>query len=120
MPNPPGAGELADRVKLQRRSPTDDGYGNSVIGGQFETVHIVSARLMPLRGGEAVQSARLEGRQPYLLTVRQSSQTRTMDETWRVEDARRPGRVFSIVSPPSDPYGTRAFFDMIVIEGGRS
>lgn len=116
----PGAGELNARVRLQRRGVAPDGFGNMVAGGEFETVTTVWARLLPLRGGEAVLSSRLEGRQPYVLTIRQSSISREIDETWQVVDSRNPERVFSITAPPTDPYVTRAFLDVLLLEGGRS
>ena len=75
---------LRTRVHLQSRGLVDDGFGNMVPGGEFTTIHTVWANLHPLKGSETVISARLEGRQPYLMTVRQSSDTRQVNEAWRV------------------------------------
>lgn len=117
MSVPNGAGELRERVLLQRRGTIDDGFGNMVPGGDFETVATVWGRLMPLRGSESVMQARLSGRQPYVLTVRQSTTTRQVTEAWRVVDARNIGRVFAITAPPADPNGRRAWLDILIVEG---
>lgn len=115
-----GAGDLNRRMQLFRRALVDDGHGSMVPGGEFELVTTVWAHLHPLKGGESVIASRLEGRQPHILTLRQSGVTREMDESWQVADARLPERVFAIKAPPTDPDGKRAFFEVLVEEGGVS
>lgn len=121
MAKVPSAGELRERMSFQARSTVDDGFGGQVPGGAFATSFTVWARLMPLHGGEGVLAGRLQGTQPYVITVRASSQTRQIDESWQVVDARDASRVFSIAAPPTDPYDQRgAFIDLLVVQGGGS
>jgi len=115
-----GAGDLRDRVHLQRRALGNDGFADSMPSGQFETVVTVWAHLLPLRGSESVQASRLQGRQPFVLTIRQSSAVRELTTAWRVVDARNPSRVFAINAPPTDPDGKRALFEILITEGAPS
>lgn len=114
-----GAGELRERVHLQRRAAGNDGFGVGP-SGQFETVATVWAHYLPLRGSESVQASRLQGRQPYVVTIRQSSQVRDLTPAWRIVDARNEARVFAISAPPTDPDGRRAFFEILCTEGAPS
>lgn len=111
-----GAGDLRERLHFQRRAIGDDGFGGEATG-EFETVFTCAARRRPLKGGEGVMASRLNGVQPYIVTVRQSSQTRSVTTAWRIVDARNPRRVMNITAI-SDPDGRRAWFDILAIEGG--
>lgn len=115
-----GAGDLKERVHLQARTVASDGFGGSVPGGPFQTQCTVRAHLQPLKGSEAVQAARLQGRQPYILTIRQSSQTRPLNTAWQVVDARNVNRKFAVVAPPTDPDSDRAWLEVMIVEGGQS
>lgn len=108
----PGAGSLRERLAFQRRSSADDGYGNEVTG-DFATVFIEPAGMVAKVGGESVMAARLVGRQPYIVTVRQSARTRAVTTDWRIVDARDDRRVYNIRSI-HDPDGKRAWLDMLV------
>lgn len=110
-----GAGDLRERVHLQRRTFADDGFGNTV-AGDFETVFTCAAHYKPLRGTEAVQAQRLAGQQPYVVTIRQSSQSRNVLTDWQMVDARNPARVMSIAAI-SDPDGRRAWLEILATEG---
>lgn len=112
MSKHPGAGDLRERVHFQSRAAVDDGYGNS--RGEWVTRFTEPAAMKPLRGGEEVMAARLQGVQPYVVTVRQSSRTRQVASDWRLVDARDPSRVFAVASPPSDPDGRRQWLDILV------
>lgn len=115
-----GAGDLRDRVLLQSRDLVVDRLGNEVPAGGWVTRVSVAAHLYPLNGSEAAIGARLEGRQPFTLTVRRSVKTLAVTEHWRAVDARDDRRVFSIVSPPVDPDGKRMWLQMTAVQGGRS
>lgn len=115
-----GAGPLRERLTFQARSLADDGFGNEIASGEWEDQFTRSANLRPLRGTETVMAARLEGRQPYILTVRQSIDTRRIAIGWQIVDARDSERVFAVSAPPSDPDGKRAWLEMIVTEGQAS
>jgi SPP1 family predicted phage head-tail adaptor len=81
------AGDLRDRVTFQKRTATDDGYGNP-ISGDFADQFTVWAQIKYRAGGETVQSARLAGTQPVTIVVRSSSQTRQVSTDWRAKNAR--------------------------------
>ena len=112
------SGALRERMHLQRRGAGDDGWGNPLPGGgPFETVDTVSASLQPLRGTEAVQAARLDGRQPYVCRLRNFAVTRQITTAWQLVDARDESRVFAVTSPPADPDGKNAWLEFIVTTG---
>jgi head-tail adaptor len=113
-------GPLRERVHFQARAMADDGLGMTLPSGEYETRFTVWASYLPLRGSESVQASRLQGRQPYVISVRQSSQTREANEAWRLVDARDPRRIFAIVAPATDPDGSRAWLDFLVVQGAPS
>lgn len=112
------AGLMHERFTFQTRSdtsgnsPAGDGYGN--FEGGWVDEFTVWARRRFLRGGEDVLGARLEGRQPVVLTVRRSSDTERITTDWRATDA-RSGKVYNIrsVEFPED----RAYIDLLVESG---
>lgn len=86
-------GALHERVAFDRPEPQPDGQGG-VIDGWCE-MFCRWANYRYLRGGETVQAARLEGRQPVVITVRKDGETKQVTTDWRVRDA-RDGTVFNI------------------------
>ena len=113
------AGALRDRIYLQRRDPGDDGFGNTLPeAGEFETALEVWANLRPLRGSETVIASRLAGRQPYIVTVRSSSETRQVNEAWRIVVKARPELVMAIAAPPSEP--ERGWIEIVAVLGAPS
>ena len=111
-------GALRERISFQSRSSVDDGWGNPIPGaGPFATVFTVSGSLRPLRGSEAVMADRLAGRQPYVLTVRYSSQVAGVTPAWQIVDANNSNRVLAVVSPLADPDGKNQWLEGIVTEG---
>lgn len=112
------AGALRNRVHCQKKIEQTDEFGNlAPNGGAWATQFTVWAGMVPRNGGESVVAARLEGRQPYIVTVRQSSDTRQITTGWRLVDARDTSRVFNVASL-SDPDGERAWIEMLVEQGG--
>jgi head-tail adaptor len=93
------AGHLGERLAFQKRVATTDGYGNAE--GAWQTRFTVAARVQPLKGGEAVLSARLSGVQPVIIVVRMSSHTKQITAGWRAVDA-RTGTVYALTSPAAD------------------
>jgi SPP1 family predicted phage head-tail adaptor len=89
------SGNLYDRVTFDAPTVTADGYGGNVSGWteQFTT----QAHIMFLRGGETVQAARLQGRQPVVVTIRNSTDARNVQPSWRMRDA-RSGVVYNVRS----------------------
>lgn len=112
------AGELRERFIFEVRedlsndSPPGDGFGN--MQGGWQPQFTVWAKYHPLRGTESVMASRLQGRQPAILTVRASSQTRRITTDWRCRD-KRTGEAFNIRSITR--YPDRSGYDLL-IEGG--
>ena len=112
------AGALRERVHCQFAAPLDDGWGNPLPGaGEFATQFTVSAGMKPRTGGEGVDAARLGGTQPFVVTMRNSSQTRQITTAWRLVDARNANRVFAVTSPPADPDGRNQWLEFLAVEG---
>lgn len=94
-------GSLRERIAFDKRAvATDDGYGNT-IGGWAEQFQR-AAELKYMRGSEPVIAARLTGVQPSIFHVWYDSKTATVDENWRIRDA-RTGKLFNIRSIITDP-----------------
>lgn len=92
---PPGAGELRERVKIER--PVREPNGR---GGFVETWRVVAsgvpAKISPTKGGEEVRAARLTGVNTFDVTVRLSSALSAPAADWRVTNE-RTGAVYNIV-----------------------
>ena len=116
------SGALRSYMSFQKRVDSDDGFGNTVPGGEFVTQFSVYANLRPLLRGssagvEAVFNDKIQGRQPFFLTIRHSNQLNDVTIAWRVVDARNPQHFYNIVSPPTDPDNKGMWNEMIIIEG---
>lgn len=112
------AGALRERVHCQVAGSLDDGWGQPLPGaGPIETKFTISAGMRPRTGGEEVTAARLGGRQPFIVTVRNTSQTRQITTAWRLVDARQAGRVLAVISPPADPDGKNQWLEFLAEEG---
>ncbi len=107
-----GAGDLFYRFTAQKRTPQEDGYGNTV--ADFVEQFSVSGAIKHLRGGEDVLASRLGGVHPLLITVRDTSLTRKITTDWRLIDA-RTGTEYAIrdVTPETD----RAFISLLCESG---
>jgi SPP1 family predicted phage head-tail adaptor len=89
------AGELRDLVAFERRDELDDGYGN--VDGAWVEQFRTAARIQPLKGGEAVQAARLAGTQPVVIRVRYCAAARSVAPAWRARDV-RSGTIYNLRS----------------------
>lgn len=111
-------GAIRRRVHLQRRADGGDGWGPTTPGaGKFETVGTVFASLTPRTGGEEVTAARLSGRQPYIVRVRNLPITRQITIAWQMVDTRNGGKVLAVTSPPADPNGRNQWLEFQAVEG---
>ena len=106
------AGQLRETVAFDERILVDDGYGN--MEGDFVEQFQCRAGFTFLRGGEAVIASRLEGRQPMVARVRESSQTRQIEPDWRLRDL-RTGASYAVRSVAPTP--DRQWID-VAAEGG--
>ncbi len=108
------AGRLQHWLQFEAMTePVNDGYGNTVTSAWTQQF-TVWAGVQYLRGSESVLAARLEGRQPAIVTVRASSNARRITHEWRAVDL-RTGAVFQIKEPPR-PDG-RGFLEMLAESG---
>lgn len=107
-----GAGALRDRYTFQTRGPdlVRDGLDQRGDWGGDLTVW---ASTRPLVGSEAVQAERLQGKQPAVITVRASSATKAIDNSWRAVDARDASQVYDILS--AVPSADLATIDILAV-----
>ena len=88
-----GAGSLSERIGFEAEVEGDDGFGGVVVG--FAEQFVEPARLEPRVGSETVIASRLQGLQPYTMTVRSSERTRTITPAWRARN-KRTDEVYAI------------------------
>lgn len=86
-------GALRSFIHFQNRGEIDDGFGNTVPGGNFTTQFSAYANFRPLMRGSAsgvedVFADRLQGNQPYIITVRNQPSLKQVTTAWRIVDAR--------------------------------
>jgi head-tail adaptor len=79
-----GAGDLRYRVTFAERDSVEDEYGNVTTG--WIDRFTVSANIIAKLGGEAVDAARLAGRQPVVIRVRKSPDTSLITTDWKATD----------------------------------
>ena len=79
-----GAGTLRYRVTFAERNTTSDEYGNPSTGWVNRCT--VAANIIARLGGEAVEAARLAGRQPVTIRVRKSPETARITTDWKAID----------------------------------
>ncbi len=102
-----GAGKLDYRAAFDAPTSTDNGGGGTVLGWQ-QRLHCW-AGFRFLRRGETVQAARLQGRQPVVVTIRASDASAAIDTDWRMRDI-RTGTIYAIrTKVPSED---RAFYEL--------
>lgn len=86
-------GALRSYIFFQKRSEVDDGFGNLVPGGPFINQFAAYANFRPLLRGSAsgvedVFADRLQGNQPFVVTVRNQNALLEVTPAWRIVDAR--------------------------------
>src|SRR5262245_33358618 len=93
-----GGGDLRQRVTFAQPKEKTDDYGNVIIG--WVDRFSVSANITPRLGGETVEAARLAGRQPVIVRVRQTPDTRLVGNDWKITDitSGAPGTAYNVRS----------------------
>ena len=110
-----GAGGLRDRFTVQRDEAASDWTGHPS-APDWRDQFTVWGNIAFMRGGEAVIAARLTARQPAILTVRASSQTRSILPSDRVKDA-RTGEIYNIREQPRVSKDNRGYLEVLVEAG---
>lgn len=90
----PKAGELRQRIRIERHQQIVNDLGDTV-GAWRPLVSGVAARIEAVRGGEEVQANRLSGLSTSNITVRWSQSLAGVTATDRIVDE-RSGQVFDI------------------------
>lgn len=91
-----GAGALKDRVTFQRRALD----ANNERLGAWENMFSRAAHLLYQTGSETVTEARLQGRQPVRITVRDESAVRAVTNGWRAINTRDVAQSFDLKTVP--------------------
>jgi SPP1 family predicted phage head-tail adaptor len=79
-----GAGDLRQTVTFAKPDNVTDEYGNVTQG--WADQFTVFANITPRLGGETIDAARLAGRQPVIIRVRQNAETRAIAPDWKATD----------------------------------
>ena len=106
-------GDLHQSVAFDAPASADDGLGGTEIGWSEEFTARAHYRF--LRGGETVQAARLDGRQPVVVTVRNCSDARMVTNNWRMRDV-NTGKVYNVRADPV-PSDDRIWMEILVESG---
>jgi len=93
-PRQPGAGELRERVKIERPG-ADNGRGGAP-QSWLPVVEGIPAKITPAQGGEQVRAARLTGVNTFDVTVRQSPELAAVTADMRLTNE-RTGKVYNVV-----------------------
>lgn len=97
----PSAGELRERVAFDQQFVEDYSPSYGLTVGDWQEQFTCAARIKPLVGTEPIQAQRLKGVQPLVITVRSSQNTRMVDSSWRIRNA-RTGTQYQIRSVTPD------------------
>ncbi|WP_367354192.1 head-tail adaptor protein [Agrobacterium pusense] len=111
-----GAGSLSERIGFEAEVEGDDGYGGVVVG--FQEQFIEPARLEPRVGSETVIASRLQGVQPFTMTVRSNERTRTITPAWQARN-KRTGVVYAIKAAVNIDERNQ-WIELLVVQGEAS
>ena len=82
-----------ESVQLQQRAV--DANGDRT--GAWATAATLAAQIIPLVGGQVALDQRLQGRQPYAITLRACAASQALDNSWRLVNA-RTGVVYDVTA----------------------
>lgn len=105
-------GKLDRLVAFDAPTSAPNGQGGTIVG--WEERLKVWANFRFLRGGEVVQSARLEGRQPVVVTIAASASTKAISHEWRMREL-ATGVVYAIRTCPTP--GRERFIELTCESG---
>ena len=95
-------GQLRESIELSAYEGFEDEYGNTVGGWVVKAT--VPARVVGLKGQEAVVAGRLQGIQPYIITIRNAGPAAGVTTDWKATNA-RTGVEYAIRSLITDERG---------------
>ena len=107
------AGDLTKRATLLEPIEAVDDDGQVV--QSWADRGTVWCNWTPRRGGEGVMQARIESRNPAIITVRASALTRQITSEWRVQIT---GRVYDVQEDPTET-PDRAFLEFLAMTRGK-
>lgn len=113
------AGPMRDRIAFDKRedlstnSPAGDGHGN--MEGDWEEQFERWGRLRPKLGGEQVMASRLQGVQPFTITVRFDNETRLIKSDWRARNV-ADDTIYAILSV-MNPDEKKKYIELTVTAG---
>jgi head-tail adaptor len=107
---------LRYRVTFAERNTIEDEYGN--VSSDWIDRFTVAAGIFPRLGGEAVDAARLAGRQPVVIRVRKSPDTNKITTDWKATD--QAGKKYNIRTAidPALGDGQHGFYIDMLAETG--
>ena len=108
------SGQLTYRMAFDAPIETDNGQGGMVLGWD-EALHECAAHVRYLRGGETVIAARLAGRQPVVVTIRNCAAARAIRHDWRMRDLRGDA-IYALTTDPV-PSDDRAWLEITAVIG---
>lgn len=115
--------DLFYAVRFDAPMSWDDGHGGVEQGWDPQSEFVARAHFRFLRGGETVQAARLQGRQPVVVTLRRDSDVMQITAGWRMRGDRLneggpddANAVYNVRTAPV-PTDDRRFVEVLV-EGG--
>lgn len=108
-----GAGPMRESFAFDCREGVEDQYGNVV--GEFVEQFRCAACADALKGTESVMASRLTGVQPYVVTIRYSTQAAQVTPAWRARDT-RAGIAYAIKTVVPRP--RKDYVDMTCVVGG--
>lgn len=107
------AGRLDKRLQFAERREIDDGAGNTV--AEYVPQYECAANIKRLRGGESVMAARLEAREPVIVTVRACIAARRITNDWRATDM-RDGTIYAVKEMPREA-DNRGHLEFLAMSG---
>lgn len=109
-------GSLSEKIGFEAEVEGDDGYGGVVVG--FQEQFVEPARLEPRVGSEQVIASRLQGIQPFTMTVRSNERTRAITPAWRARN-KRTGVLYAIKAAVNIDERNQ-WIELLVVQGEAS
>lgn len=109
--------DLFEEVAFDAPTQTPDGSGGTDAGWTAVGTgsYVCAANYRFLRGGEAVQAARLVGKQPVIVAIWYCDEGLAITAAWRIRDL-RTGKIYNIRTDPV-PTPDRAFLEILCESG---